>query len=507
MKKKFLLIALMVVMVVCALAISASAIEHGGIYYSLDDSKMTAALTNENVNCKLEIVNIPETITIGEGENAKTYTVTSLWSDAFAGSGWPGNKTVKKITVPKTVSSIGTHCFRNCTALEEAYINGTTKSFSNAEFYGCTSLWKLDMSGMTEEVTIGQYFAFNTAISDLKLPPRLTKISGTTPFKTSALTTLVLPDTVEHLGDCAFQNCSSLTSVKLSSSLEYLGCNNFQSSKIKEIIIPASVTTVKKDTFHGSTLQKVVFASTSVTSFTSSMFSSTGSLNLFFYAGETEAEAREFTANFGSRFDGWTYIPYDEYDDTKTYKTTIVYGTTNCGECSDILGDAALYDTGVVTKLQEKVVCSCGAETVVKEYDVPVKFLGVSINELGTSICIGYQIDYKALENYETLTNKEISFGVVAYAPKEGDDVSTLKPVNDDLTLKDADTTIFASLSGTFASFEFKLTGFDETTKNTELVMCAFVNDGSAVSYLNVGSNGVAEQSAYASTLTFSQYE
>lgn len=508
MKKKLLVIALMVVMAVFAFVISASAVEIDGIYYSLTTSENgnTAALTNENKNCALEVVNIPETITV----DGVTYTVTSLWSEAFSGSSWPGNKTVKKITIPKTVSSIGTHCFRNCTSLEEVYIKGTAKSFSNAEFYNCTSLWKLDMSGMTEEVTIGQYFAYGTAISDLKLPPKLKKISGTTPFKTSALTNLVLPDSLTWLGDYAFQNCTNINTVKLSANLEYFGCNNFQNSKITEIIIPSKVTQVTKDTFHGSSLKKVVFASTSVTSYNANMFSSTGSLNLLFYPASTEAEAKTFTANFGTRFDGWTYIHYDNYNPETTYTKTIVYGTKNCSVCSNIIGDAVTTATDLVSDIYSVVECTaCGAKTSEKLYDAPIVYLGYSKRiGGGGQICIGYKVNEEALAEYEKLTKKTITYGVVAYVPKANEARDTLEPINSDLTLKDPDSTIFASAKG-YHSFEFVIRGFDsEETREIELIMCAYVSDGSEVSYLGINQEtNTVSQTEYATLVTFNGFE
>ena len=513
MKRKLLLLALMVAVVACVFVLSVSAateVCHEGVYYSLDDTNQTAALTNKNVNCEVVDLVIPETITIGEGENAKTYTVTTIWGDAFAGSGWPGNKTTKKITIPSTVSSIGTHAFRNCTALEEVVMNGTTKSFSNAEFYGCTSLWKLDMSGMTSEsVTIGQYFAFNTALSDLKLPPTLTKISGTTPFKSSALTTLELPDSLVWLGDYAFQNCSSLRTVKLSASLEYLGCNNFQNAKITEIVIPATVTTLTKDIFHGSKVEKIVFASTSVTTFNAtSTFASTGSLQVLFYAGATESDAKAFTGHFGDRFNGWTYIPYSQYDPTKTYTNTIVYGTTNCDECSDVLGAAQLVATDLVSVIENKSVCSCGEETVIETFDAPIVYLGYSKKEGNSgSICIGYLVNNDSLEMYKEITGKDVSYGVVAYIPAESEDITTLKPVLDDGTLADPNYTISTEVTA-YSSFEFLMRGFGTDEANAiALVMCAYAKIGDKVYYLGINQDtNQVSQTEYATLVTYNTF-
>ena len=140
--------------------------------------------------------------------------------------------------------------------------------------------------------------------------------------------------------------------------------------------------------------------------------------------------------------------------------------------------------------------------------NAPIKYLGFSKNMAGTSLCIGYEIDFDALAKYEEITGKAITWGVVGYAPKEYDDKNALKPVKDDLSLQDAGTTICAPLERTYKSFEFKISGFSASTKDSELVMCAYVSDGSTVSYLNINqeSNTVV-QSEYATLITYNKYE
>ena len=200
MKKKVLILALMLAFVICIFAISAVAVEVDGIYYSLTKSESgnTAQVSVENVLCELEIVVIPETITV----DGVVYTVTSLSGNAFSGvdsntlgtTKWQGNQKIKEVYVPKTVSSIGSHCFRECHNLEKAVLLGTARSFDDAVFHNCTSLKEIDMSGMTSEsVTIGQYFCNSSALTTLKFPPTLTKISGTSCLKCSSLTSVELP--------------------------------------------------------------------------------------------------------------------------------------------------------------------------------------------------------------------------------------------------------------------------------------------------------------------------
>ncbi len=512
MKKKLLLLTLMIMLVVCALAISAYAVEKDGLYYSLDSTNKTASLTNENVNCKLEIVRIPETIVVDD----IVYTVTGINYEAFSGnnpysSKWAGNKTIKEVYIPATVSSIGNHAFRECSNLEKAVILGTTSSFSDAVFHNCSSLKEIDMSGMTaQNVTIGQYFCNSSKLTTLKLPPNLTKMSGTSCLNCSSLESIELPESLTYLGDYIFQNCKNLKSVKLPKNLTYLGCNNFQGNKnLTEMIIPGTVTTITKDVFHGSSVKTLIFATTNVESFSSSFLSSnSSSVTLIFFPG-TQDEAKTMFAR-DNRTKGWTnFVDYANYDPSASYTNTIVYNTDLCLNCYDFAPETEIVTGGIIDIIKEECVCdSCGQGTSKKLYDAPIVYLGFAkkIGDTG-SVCIGFDVNEDAMAKYEELTGKTYTYGVVAYVPTSSEDKSTLKPINDDLSLKDEKYTIQAETTGC-ASFEFIIKGFDsDVEKAIELVMGAYVSDGTSVSYLGINqeTNTVA-QTQFATLVSFNGF-
>jgi len=542
MKRKILLFALMVVAISCIFVLSASAVEHNGLYYSLNDSDKTAALTNENVKCTIENLVIPETITIGEGENAITYTVTTINNEAFSGNTphstkWAGNLNIKTVVIPKTVTSIGSHAFRNCKNIQSVVCKASNASFSDAEFFGCASLESMDLSGMENLTKIGQYFCggqksgeFCTKLSTIKLPSTVTSI-GDNSFPQTAITSLdflpdglisiggyafnsckgltsvELPSSLKTVGGFAFQSCTNITSMKLSNCLESIGRNCFQSTGFEYLVIPATLTSIGQDCFNSAKLKTLVFASTNdLSGFNASAFSS-AKLSFVYYAGTNVAD---FAARFGAT-KGWSsnnYIAYSDYSSSSPTSNVIVYGTTNCDECSDILGASSLYVTDLVSKMEEKSVCSCGAETVGETYEAPIKYLGYSKKSDGSgSICIGYLVNEESLALYEQKTGKSYTYGVVAYVPSKSDDLNALKPVKDDLTLSDPDYTIFADVSE-FDSFEFVLRGFnDDTAKALELVMCAYVSDGSTVNYLGINQEtNTASQTEFATLVSFNKF-
>lgn len=539
MKRKLLLLAAMLAVVACVFVLSVSAVEHNGLYYSLNDSNMTATLTDENVKCAIENLVIPETITIGEGENAKTYTVTTINQNAFSGSNpkWAGNKTIKSVVIPSTITSFGTHAFRNCSSIQTVVCNASNTEFVDAEFLGCVSLVSIDLSGMANLKTIGQYFCggqnaseYCAKLTTVKLPDTVTSIGGNAFTHTAVtsldflpdgvtsiggyafnacngLTSVELPSSLTSLGGFAFQSCTNITSMKLSSCITSIGRNCFQSTSFEYLLIPASLTSIGQDCFNSAKLKTLVFASTNdLSGFNASAFSS-ARLSVVFYAGTNVAD---FAARFGAT-KNWSAdnrIPYSQYDSTATYTKTIIYGTNNCDICSDILGDAQLVATDLVSVIEKKSVCSCGAETVDETFDAPIVYLGYSKKEGNSgSICIGYLVNNESLEMYEKIKGKDVSYGVVAYIPAESEDITTLKPVLDDGTLADPNYTISTEVTA-YSSFEFLMRGFGSDEANAiALVMCAYAKIGDKVYYLGINQDtNKVSQTEYATLVTYNKF-
>ena len=125
MKKKILLLVAMIAVMIFVFAISASAAEKvGDFYYSFNEADLTARLTIDNVNFNREdgIADIKSTVEYKE----KTYTVVALDDGCFSGSTsntWPGNKSIKEVYIPETVTYIGKHAFRECINLEKSVEN------------------------------------------------------------------------------------------------------------------------------------------------------------------------------------------------------------------------------------------------------------------------------------------------------------------------------------------------------------------------------------------------
>lgn len=122
-------------------------------------------------------------------------------------------------------------------------------------------------------------------------------------------------------------------------------------------------------------------------------------------------------------------------------------------------------------------------------------FNGYSAKIGGSKITVGYTINQEALVKVKE-ANPDFAYGVVAYAPEDENDYN---PILSDKTLKNPERTILAEINATdYYGVNFILNGFDASSYDITLIMCAYVYDGESIYYLG------REQSENAPTVVFS---
>ena len=121
-----------------------------GIYYSLNSSSLKATVTYKSTydygKCYTGEIKIPETISY----NGKTYTVTTIGSDAFY------NSTVDKVYIPRTVTSISSDAFKVNYSSARFFIESSTLTIDKEAF-------KMNMGDfyfMSENVYLCNYSSF-----------------------------------------------------------------------------------------------------------------------------------------------------------------------------------------------------------------------------------------------------------------------------------------------------------------------------------------------------------
>ena len=519
--KRILLVLSLMALVSCLFALSVSAVEIDGIDYTLKDTE--AHVNTGNRDCELTEVVIPETVT----HEGVTYTVTKVYSEAFR-----SNATVKKIVTPSTLVSIGTHAFREMSALEEIILNASAEftAFTDAEVYGCRALKRADLSGLVGLIDMGggstydHTFvncvsltevilpdsleiigtnAFNgcSSLANIDLPDGLTTIRGSA-FASCAFTAVKIPETVTYIGDYAFQGCRNLESLNIPVGVTYFGCNNFQYTKVTKVVFPSTVTGMGKDMFNSvQCIGTVVIGNPDVSGYNGTVFSGCGPLTTVFFAGEASVLKEKYSA-----FKNHEEVSYEQYlinlrnPDFEGYAGKIlVYGVEVCEHCGDV--DVAEYGfifDSLLAEMYMGAQCpSCGSKAVSEAFAPAFVDLGYSsacINGV-YSIIQGFKVNYESIDVYSEKTGAElVEIGVIAVAGFRVDGTV----FNDDGTAKDGVVHCVTAARNDVISI--KVTGLsaeatlpDGTSLlDAKLHACAYVKVGDEIYYISEGYIGTS---------------
>ena len=166
-----------------------------GLEYLGNDSGLAVISCNEKVIG--EDIDIPETVTY----QGKTYTVTDIGSGAFydLAEGF----SVKSVTIPASVGSIGSAAFKNCQKLETVTFapGSMLTELSDRVFEACYSLKSVNIpDGVT---SIGSRAFYYCALKGITLPDGLTDI-GDEAFCLTMLSSVTIPASVQFIGSGAF---------------------------------------------------------------------------------------------------------------------------------------------------------------------------------------------------------------------------------------------------------------------------------------------------------------
>ena len=218
-------------------------------------------------NCNAIIETATNTLVYGTASTVIPNSVTAIGPEAF-----DGMSSLKSIVIPKKLTQIRERAFRGCTALESIELPESVKELG----YGCfmeSGIKDITINGNVEGLS--NAFAINNSLESITFGPRATVIE--IPNLAPELKNLYIPATVREIilrGSAMERNIESITVdkanpvydsredcnaiIETKTDILILGCANtvipgtvtaiaqnaFSGTKIKEINIPASVTSI-----------------------------------------------------------------------------------------------------------------------------------------------------------------------------------------------------------------------------------------------------------------------
>ena len=183
------------------------------------------------------------------------YTVVKIADRAFK-----DNKVIRSVSMPDSVTELGSGAFQNCTNLSAVTLSAnlkTIKCSSVGAFQGCTALSEIKIPKSLTESTkwndTGGTFK-DTGLKTVQFEDGVTMIPEGLFANCSSLEEIVIPDTVTEIGHSAFYNDPNLRKVEFSDSLLLIDAYAFSTcGSLEEVKLPECVTRINSGAFRDCT--------------------------------------------------------------------------------------------------------------------------------------------------------------------------------------------------------------------------------------------------------------
>lgn len=120
--------------------------------------------------------------------------------------------TVKKMSIPSSVTKIGNYAFGKCTNLTSIELPSGVTSLGDKAFDGCTNLSSITLPSGVKEI---EFFTFNEckSLTSVTLPSGVERVGYGAFYGCESLRSITLPSNVKEIGTDAFKGCTGLTSI------------------------------------------------------------------------------------------------------------------------------------------------------------------------------------------------------------------------------------------------------------------------------------------------------
>lgn len=215
--------------------------------------------------------------------------------ETIGNAAFQDNTTITSVTIPASVTEIGSNAFAGCTNLTSVnyagdWSNLTIQSGNPAVQDAANApLFDFEFTPDNTAVIVTNY-KYNGAAADVTIPSRyqgkpVTTI-GHAAFFNSAVTSVTIPDSVTSISDEAFINCPKLTNISIPNSVTYIGFSAFSScTSLKSITLPSSLSFISGALFLGCSQLTTIHIPVSVTSIGNNAFADCPSLMTVTYPG------------------------------------------------------------------------------------------------------------------------------------------------------------------------------------------------------------------------------
>ena len=166
---------------------------------------------------------------------------------------------ITDLTIPNSVTEIGTLAFSNCESLKSVAIPGSVTSVGGGIFKNCTGLTSVTWNAENCSDIASAPFQGATGITSFVLGNGVKRVPANLCSGCSSLTGVIIPNSVTEIGAGAFKNCTGLKNVTLPTAITKINGGTFNNcSSLSSIAIPNAVTSIGSGAFMGCTSMRII---------------------------------------------------------------------------------------------------------------------------------------------------------------------------------------------------------------------------------------------------------
>ena len=195
---------------------------------------------------------------------------------------------VTDLVIPDNIQTISASAFSGCISLKTVTIPRGITSIGLRAFAECGNLTSVEMADTLEK--IGMQAFYNCAkLKNVTIPEGVTSIGKQAFSCCAALISVTVPDSVTSIGESAFADCSSLKRVSIPNGVQTIEAHTFAGCSIlTEITIPESVTSIGDYAFCNCSSLANIILPCSITRIGRIAFSGCNKLTNVYYMGSEE---------------------------------------------------------------------------------------------------------------------------------------------------------------------------------------------------------------------------
>lgn len=162
------------------------------------------------------------------------------------------NRVAEELTLPEGVQSIGGHCFRDWLTVKRIHLPSTLVSVSDYAFGSCPKLEEFTIADGSRNFNVTGQCLIRTRDMRLiagnqnsEIPEGVQSIGDGAFDGAEGLESIVVPEGVTAIPQYTFQNCTKLKSVTLPQTVTSIGANGIYNCAVESLDLPENLTLIE----------------------------------------------------------------------------------------------------------------------------------------------------------------------------------------------------------------------------------------------------------------------